>query len=166
MSNIHGELFRSCFPTTEDFENSYKNSMFYVDKNYLQEYRKHMVAMDHIANMAKSYILNNWQKVEDWSDLDVKIRAGNTGMETHYYKYVDRGGWNIRNEKVAEVFEQMRKEEEDNQNLIRVFNEVVLDPTDGDFSVTINNTEHWWINDDAIITIADYIELQLNSKEV
>ena len=56
MSNIPGELFRSCFPTTEEFENSYKSSMFYVDKNYLQEYRKHMVAMDHIANMAKSYI--------------------------------------------------------------------------------------------------------------
>lgn len=166
MSNIPGELFRSCFPTTEEFENSYKSSMFYVDKNYLQEYRKHMVAMDHIANMAKSYILNNWQKVEDWSDLDVKIHAGNTGKVTHYYKYVDKGKWNIRNAEIAEMFEEMEKEEEANQNPIRVFNEVVLDPTDGDFSLTINDTEHWWINDDAIITIADYIELQLNSKEV
>jgi hypothetical protein len=166
MSNIPGQIFNPCFLTEDEFENGYKNSEFYVDKNFLSEYRKHMVAMDHIANMAKSYILNNWQKVEDWSELDIKIHAGNTGKETHYYKYVDRGGWNIRNEKVAEVFEEMRKEEEANQNPIRVFNEVVLDPTDGDFSVKINDTEHWWINDDAIITIADYIELQLNSKEV
>ena len=165
MENISGELFRNCFPTTEDFERGYKNSMFYVDKNFLEEYRKHTVAMDHVANFAKSYILNNWQKIEDWSDLDVIIRAGNTGVKTHYYKYVDKGKWNIRNEKVAEMFEEMREEEKNNQNPIRVFNDVVLDPTDGDFSVTINDTEHWWINDDAIITIADYIESKLAGKE-
>ena len=165
MKNISGELFTNCFMTAEDFENGYKNSMFYVDKNFLEEYRKHMVAMDHVANFAKSYILNNWQKIEDWSDLDVKMRAGNTGKVTHYYKYVDKGQWNIRNVEVAEMFEEIRKEEEDNQNPIRVFNNVVLDPTDGDFSVTINDTEHWWIDDDAIITIADYIEKQLGVKE-
>jgi hypothetical protein len=165
MENISGELFTHCFMTAEDFENGYKNSMFYVDKNFLEEYRKHMVAMDHVANFAKSYILNNWQKIEDWSDLDVKIRAGNTGKETHYYKYVERGSFNTRSEKVSKMFEEMRKEEEANQNPIRVFNEVVLDPMDGDFSVTINDTGHWWIDDDAIITIADYIEKQLTGKE-
>jgi hypothetical protein len=63
------------------------------------------------------------------------------------------------------MFEEMRKEEETNQNPIRVFNEVVLDPMDGDFSVTINDTGHWWIDDDAIVTIADYIEKQLTEKE-
>jgi hypothetical protein len=165
MENIIGEMFRNCFPTTEDFEKGYKNSVFYVDKNFLEEYRKHMVAMDHIANFAKSYILNNWQKVEDWSDLDVTVRAGNTGKKTHYYKYVERDPFNTRNVKVAEMFEEMREEEKNNQNPIRVFNNVVLDPTDGDFSVTINDTEHWWIDDDAIITIADYIEKQLEEKE-
>ena len=165
MENISGELFRNCFPTTEDFEKGYKNSVFYVDKNFLEEYRKHMVAMDHVANFAKSYILNNWQKVEDWSDLDVTVRAGNTGKKTHYYKYVERDPFNTRNVKVAEMFEEMREEEKNNQNPIRVFNDVVLDPTDGDFSVTINDTEHWWINDDAIITIADYIESKLAGKE-
>ena len=162
--DIHGELFRRCFPTVEDFENGYKSSLFYVEKDYMQEYRKHLAALDHIANIAKSYILNNWKSVEDWSDLDVKIRAGNTGKVTHYYKYVDRGGWNIRNEKVAEVFERWAREEEANQNPILVFNDVVLDPTDGDFSVTINDTEHWWIDDESIIIIADYIETTLGKR--
>lgn len=148
----------------EDFENCYKSSPFYVEKDYMQEYRKHMAAMDHIANMAKSYILNNWKKVEDWSGLDVKIRAGNTGKVTHYYKYEDKGGWNIRNEKVTEVFERWAREEEANQNPILVFNDVVLDPTDGDFSVTINDTEHWWIDDESIIIIADYIETELGKR--
>jgi hypothetical protein len=43
-------------------------------------------------------------------------------------------------------------------NPIVELNDVVLDPTDGDFSVTINGKEHWWIEDSAIIKIADYIE--------
>jgi D-tyrosyl-tRNA(Tyr) deacylase len=42
---------------------------------------------------------------------------------------------------------------------------VVLDPTDGDFSVTINGNEHWWIQDEAVIIIADYIEKQLKTQE-
>ena len=162
MENIPGQIFNPCFMTESDFEEGYKRSNFYVDKNFLEEYRKHMVAMDHIANIAKSYIFNNWKKVEDWSDLDVIIRAGNTGVETHYYKYTESSKWNIRNEKVADFFEKMEKEQKDKQNPIKVFNEVVLDPTDGDFSVTINDVEHWWINDEAIITIADYIEKQLS----
>jgi hypothetical protein len=161
MENVHGEIFRRCFMTEAEFEEGYKQSQFYVDKNFFDEYRKHLVAMDHIANVAKSYILNNWKNIEDWSDLDLRIRAGNTGKETHYYKYVDHGSWNIRNKEISEVFAKMEQEEKDNQNPITVFNDVVLDPTDGDFSVTINNTEHWWINDDAIIAIADYIEKKL-----
>jgi hypothetical protein len=38
-------------------------------------------------------------------------------------------------------------------------------PTDGDFSVTINGNEHWWIQDEAVIIIADYIEKQLKTQE-
>ena len=167
--DIPGQMFNPVFMTEADFEEGYKNSVFYVEKDYLQEYRKHLAALDHIANIAKSYIFNNWQKVEDWSDLDVTVRAGNTGKKTHYYKYVERDRFNTRNVKVAEMFDEMREEEKNNQNPVRVFNSVVLDPTDGDFSVTINDTEHWWINDDAIIIIADYIEEQMkkmNNKKL
>ena len=76
--------------TEAEFEEGYKSSQFYVESDYLNEYRKHMVAMDHIANMAKSFIFNNWKRVEDWSDLDVIIRNGNNGVETHYYKHAER----------------------------------------------------------------------------
>jgi hypothetical protein len=41
----------------------------------------------------------------------------------------------------------------------------VLDPTDGDFSIVINETDdHWWIGDEEIIVIADYIETHLKEK--
>lgn len=161
MTNVIGQVFSPCFMTEAEFEEGYKNSEFYVEKDYYNEYRKHMIAMEHIANIAKSYIFNNWKKVEDWSDLDVKIRAGNTGIETHYYKYVAHESYYKGSAKIENFFEKIRREEEENQKPIQIFNDVVLDPTDGDFSVTINDTAHWWINDDAIITIADYIEKKL-----
>ena len=41
---------------------------------------------------------------------------------------------------------------------------MVLDPSDGDFSLTINGKEHWWIQDEAVIIIANYIENQLKSN--
>ena len=41
---------------------------------------------------------------------------------------------------------------------------MVLDPTDGDFSITINGKEHWWIQDEAVIIIADYIEKKLKKE--
>jgi hypothetical protein len=59
----------------------------------------------------------------------------------------------------------MDQREKEKHNPILEFNEVVLDPTDGDFSITVNGDQaHWWIQDEAVILIADYIEKQLNSK--
>ena len=60
------------------------------------------------------------------------------------------------------VDDEMDKER---HNPIREFNSVVLDPTDGDFSITVNgNEEHWWIQDKAIIIIADFIEQKLKKN--
>ena len=62
---------------------------------------------------------------------------------------------------------QVFAEESDKEkhNPIQVINEFVLDPTDGDFSVTINDQELWMINEEAIIEIANWIEEQLNQQE-
>jgi hypothetical protein len=42
---------------------------------------------------------------------------------------------------------------------------VVLDPTDGDFSLTVNGKNHLWIDDESVIVIADYIEKSLKEDE-
>lgn len=60
---------------------------------------------------------------------------------------------------------RMEEKDHEKHNPIVSVNEVVLDPTDGDFSITINGTnEHWWIGDEEVIIIADYIEQQLKEK--
>lgn len=180
MENTIGGLFTPCFMTEDDFENAYKESIFYVEKNYMEEYRKHMAAMDHIANIAKSYILNNWKKVTDWSDLNLIVTHGQSGVTTEYYNHDKVLAWRKREEERAdkklpgvrksrvmtEMLERLEKDNKGRHNPVIEFNAIVLDPTDGDFSVTINGKEHWWIGDDAIMTIADYIEKQLADKEV
>ena len=44
------------------------------------------------------------------------------------------------------------------QRPVESVTEPVLDPSDGDFSITINGRDHMWINDEAVVIIADYIE--------
>jgi hypothetical protein len=188
MNQIHGEMFSPCFMTEEEFEAGYKNSVFYVEGDYMNEYRKHMAAMGHIANMAKVYILKNWKSVTDWSDLDVKITHGPTGDVTEYYNHEkavqreeERKRYNEERAKeraaagkkpmkessiFRKMFEEMLEERAVKHNPILEVTEVVLDPTDGDFSITINgDKQHWWIYDEEIIIIADYIEKQLKGDK-
>jgi hypothetical protein len=169
MSNsknqIPGQIFSPCYMSEADFERGYRESIFFVEGDYLEEYRKHMVAMEHIANMAKSYILNNWQKIEDWSDLELVITHGPTGEETEYFKYVPRDPSRKFHSKTWEEMENRIDEaDRERHNPIEVINEVVLDPSDGDFSITINEKPHWWIADEEVIVIANYIEEKLKNK--
>jgi hypothetical protein len=146
----------------EEFEKGYKESVFYVDKDFKKEYESHIAAMGHIANIAKTYILNNWTKVKDWSNLEVVVVHGPTGEATYYYSYKER----IRKKDYStDIFLKFDKQKKRNQNPVKTIDEVILDPTDGDFSVTINGKEHWWIQDEAIIIIADYIEKQIKSQD-
>jgi hypothetical protein len=163
MKDIPGTIFSPCFMTEEEYEEGYKQSVFYVEKDYMEEYRKHMVAMEHIANIAKTYILKNWKGVTDWSGLEVTITHGPTGEKTEYYNYVESDRSGKMSETMRKVFERIDERNRAKHNPIREFNEVVLDPTDGDFSITVNgDVQHWWISDDEVIIIADYIEKQLS----
>lgn len=162
---IDGSIMSPCFMTEEEFEEGYKESIFYVNKEFKGEYQKHIAAMGHIANIAKSYIHNNWKFVKDWSDLEVVVIHRPTGESTYYYVYKER----IRRRDyvglASKIFMKFDKEKKRKQNPVVIINEVVLDPTDGDFSVTINGKEHWWIQDEAVIIIADYIENRLRTQE-
>lgn len=165
---IGGGGFSPCFMTESEFEEAYKSSIFYVDKDFRSEYEKHIAGMGHVANIAKSYILNNWKMVKDWSDLEVVVEHGPTGDKVYYYSYKERirrkDYTNNKGILVTDMFLKWDKAKKRNQNPVVTIDEVVLDPTDGDFSVTINGHQHWWIQDEAIIIIADYIEKQIKKQ--
>jgi len=154
--------------TEEEFENGWKESIFYTDKEFLKEYERHQIAMSHISACAKSYILKNWKSVKSWAELDIKIND-NSGKPTKYYNHVpsDRSRWG-KSQSVQEMLIRMDEHRANDHNPIVSFTDVVLDPTDGDFSLTINGKDHLWIDDESVILIADYIEERLktyNEKE-
>jgi len=162
---IHGSIMRPCFMTEEEFEEGYKKSIFYVDKEFKSEYEKHISAMDHIADIAKIYIYKNWKLVKDWTDLEVVVIHGPTGESTYYYSYKEKIRKRNYTGLASDIFMKFDRERKRKQNPVVAMNSVVLDPTDGDFSVTINGKEHWWIQNEAVIVIADYIEKQLKKQE-
>ena len=152
----------------------------------MSEYRKHLAALPHVASVAKSYILNNWKKITNWDNLDVIIIHGPTGEWTEYYNN-EKDLPLLEEEEPSEakkkflslvskekpernsIFERFQKKwDKENKlrhNPIKTIDDVVLDPTDGDFSITVNGKEHWWIQDEAVIIIADYIENQLKKQD-
>jgi hypothetical protein len=178
-------MLRRVFLEEEDYKNHWKSSVFYVECDYKNEYVKHREAMSHIAEFAKTFILENYQKVKDWSELDLKIthQLDGTRVEfyNHYKKPFEAPEPSERIKKFLTLVskEEPRKESETFKNLmdeieetnkkkhnpIVTFDQAVLDTSDGDFSVKINGQDFYWITDRPIIEIADYIEQQLKTQE-
>jgi len=180
----YGMLMRPCAMNEVDYKKIWQSSEFWTDKNFLEEYSKHRIAMQHVAECAKIYIMENWQKVKDWSDLNVVIKCRQGKFEFFNFKPRSRGkiaDEDQSEEKISdsgmrrprkactalfdEIMDRAEESDKEKHNPIQVINEFVLDPTDGDFSVTINDQELWMINEEAIIEIANWIEEQLNQPE-
>ena len=158
MSNFSqlGVNFSPCFTTVEDYESAYRSSEHWTETDFTRRYRRAIVALDDISSAAKIYILKNWTKVKDWRDLEVEITAGNTGVTTSFYSYKEPK--EMGREKIFQNYYESRKA---GHNPAIDVSDVVLDPTDGDFSITINGTEYLWIDQESIIIIASYIEKQI-----
>jgi hypothetical protein len=150
-----------CSMNEEEHEKTWKQSDFYTEKNFMEEYRKHMVAMQHTAECAKIYILKNWESVKDWKDLNVIIRD-NSGKNTEYFNYKERERTGKASKSWEEMLRRLEKRDKKKHNPITSLTGVVLDTTDGDFSLTINGKDHLWIDDESVIVIADFIEKTLS----
>jgi hypothetical protein len=157
-NNINGIVMRPCSISEEGNESVMRSTKYWTEVDFYAKYQEHIVAMQLIAESAKIYILKNYKKITDWSEIDVQI-LDNTGNTTHYYKFKGDKGWNKKLKYVIKMLEDREK----NQNPIVSFDDAVLDPTDGDFSVTINGRDHLWISDDSVIAIANFIEKNIDS---
>jgi hypothetical protein len=101
--------------------------------------------------------------VKDWSGLEVKI-TDNTNKTTEYFIYNpdETRNWNMKLDAIRRMVEDMDKKNKEKHNPVKTVTGVVLDPSDGDFSLTINGHDHLWIDDESVIIIAEYVENQLN----
>ena len=68
-----------------------------------------------------------------------------------------------RSESMQKLFDEMEERAKAKHNPIVSFDSAVLDTSDGDFSVKINGQDFYWIDEQPIIEIADYIEEQLKT---
>jgi len=147
---------RPCSLTLKDNEKVIRSSEYFTPSKFREKYVDSVAAGQIVAESAKIYVQKNWRKVKDWSELEVELKDKN-GL-TEYYNFEKDNRWENAHPTLKDKFEEADKKRHNPATEVK---DVVLDPTDGDFSITINGKEHWWIDDESVIMIADYIEKQL-----
>jgi hypothetical protein len=125
-----------------DFQNNYYEVLYNASK---------------IASNAKKYIMNNYKSITDWSELSVTVIDGRDGNTVEFYNFdtCSAAGGFIGYEPLKNTLNKWRKEK---HNPIVSLTDCCLDKFDDDFSLTINGIEFYWIDDEAVIEIANYIE--------
>jgi len=177
-------MLRRVFLEEDEYKKYWQSSIFWVESGYMGEYLKYQEAMHHIAEFAKMYILENYEKVEDWSELDIKLTHNLDGTIVEFYNHYKKPvppkepTEKMKNfmklvskeiTKSSERWDNWQAEYEEEMkakhNPIVTFDEAVLDTHDGDFSVKINGQDFYWIDDYPILVIANYIEEQLKEQK-
>lgn len=159
-----------------------RESEFYKGK-FGNEYYRRMSEMNSIVEVAKMYIVDNYKKVSDWTELHFELRGYaedkgtlRFGMKDAEYKRRNPpppesetrpGKRKLQSERFPRL-EEMRKKRDEERIQVSTFDEAVYDWTDGDFSITVNDKEYWWINHrnpDTVIEIAHFIEKTLDRNK-
>lgn len=153
-------MFRPCAGNLNDNEKMIMNAKDSVTTGFVEAYTDHIGTLTIIAESAKVYIQKNWRKVNDWSDLNLSL-MDNTRIETRYHNHKPETIGPAAGKTESLFHKIMNDAGEAMHNPVVTFTDVVLDPTDGDFSVTINGKDHLWIDDESVILIAGYMEEKL-----
>jgi hypothetical protein len=163
---IFGMLMRPCSMTEEDNEAVMQSSDLSVKKDFMSAYRNHIAGMEIVGECAKIYILKNYEKVKDWTDLHVVIED-NSKKPTEYYNWKEMSPSTGRGSKIFdEIMRKGNERRKKRHNPIVTLTDCVLDTTDGDFSLKINGRDHLWISDDSVVIIADFIEQELKKQNL
>lgn len=162
---IHGHMFRISSPNAEEYAERVTDFRDYVASDFKRAYENHYGAMHSIAESAKVYLEKNWRRVSDWTQLGISIKD-NTGDRTEYYNHRPKNRFHkLQNKEdgsiIVEALDQLEDYYAKKHNPVKELSEMVLDHSDGDFSVCINGHWHLWIDDVSIIMLADYVEKQL-----
>lgn len=164
---IKGDGFHEGAFTVEGYKEGLKMAGDYTLEDLYISYLRKKQEMNYIAQCARIYILENWEKVNDWSELNIVI-SDRDGNETEFYNYETRIKHEFSEEagsRIKEIFERIDEEKKKKHNPVESFSNAVLDPVDGDFSVTINGQDFLWLSDREIMKIAGYIEYKLRENE-
>ena len=160
MKNITVPLLSPVFMSYEDMKKAYDESSLVIKKDFYEEYSKRASEMHHIADHAKIFIFENYEKIKDWSKIDLYVMSknGEIHFNSQERKIPEKDDPRYEYKlKIHEIFKE-------NHNPMISLTDVIIDPSDRDFSVTINNEEFLFLTDEEVIIIADYIENQLKEQ--
>lgn len=118
---------------------------------FINTYREITNQHNDLIHKAKLYVVANWEKVQDWSDLSILLFNRNTTNN----KNKSNQEWFCK--KASKTVTRLGC----GVNPIKTL-EIIYDESDSDTSVTVNGKEFWWVPGSNVIDIADYIEKYLN----
>src|ERR1017187_1887043 len=122
---VYGVMFRPSSSSIEEHVETIYSAAESIKEGFRKKYEYNMGSMYVIACCAKIYILQNFDKITDWSDLELSV-MDNTGEETYYYKHIDRKHlWGPSvSEKTKQRWEERDKESKDSENIVREVSDV------------------------------------------
>ena len=171
-----------------------RESKHYKAANFFDNYHEQLSIAGNIMETAKIYILDNYEKIEDWSELDVDIygytedrkpiRFGLKRAERERRKALlpppEPKPMSEKMQKFMKLvspvksrrsprIEKRLQELDDETTQVEKVHNVCYDWSDGDFSLDINDRHFMWLNSGnsgVIISRADYIESKLNPESL
>lgn len=146
----------------EDVLNSIRNSEKYKAGNFGKTYISAFAELRRVVEAAKIYVLDNYQKVDDYRDLHLMLTCVNHKGKV-YFGPKSKRPKKKKGEKES-VFDRMIKEIDKETIEVKTFDKAVYDWTDGDFSVVLNGIDYNWIDSNSIVEIAVHIENKLKEK--
>lgn len=165
MKKLFGMLLRPACTTVEKLESKIRLHRAFIEDDFFSNYTALLYSMDIVVYSAKIFLSKHWQEVEDWSKLEVTIRD-NSKTKTKYYNHIENEYGELKGDDIiTKTLREMHEKEKRNHNPVVTLTDVVLDPTDGDFSLTINGKDHLWIDGESVIVIADYAEKQIELQQ-
>jgi len=165
----------------ENTLNSIRSKESYIGEKFYDNYSRLHSELRSLVAGAKIYILDNYNKVNDYSDLSMILESGASGERVHLgKKRADRVKKSepepsekikklrklAKPAPVSKTLQKIFDEMDSKMVTVATFDEAVYDWTDGDFSVTINGKSYLWITSESIIEIANYIEEKLGKNEI
>jgi len=142
----------------ENVLKSIRNSEKYQEKKFSDNYFKLSGEMGRVVEAAKIYILDNFRKVDDYSDLSMMLRCANHKGTIYIGKKENK------KRSKSNIIDKMLSELNEITIEVSSFDDAVYDWSDGDFSIVLNGVGYNWIDPLSIINIADHIESKLDEN--
>jgi hypothetical protein len=140
---------------------SIRGTKSYSDRKFSDSYYELSRKISGVVEAAKIYILDNFRKIEDYSDLSLMLKCANHKGTV----YIGKKETEETRKSKSGIIDKMLRELNEQTIEISSFDDAVYDWSDGDFSVKFNGIGYNWIDSYSIINIADYIEQKLDEKD-